>query len=69
MFEQYLYSGENCQTHVKMSITDILGRTVILSRTHASDWRVSIVDKSNITVITFGERTAAMREFNRYRRL
>ena len=51
-----------------MSIVDILGRTIILSGTHAFEWSVTIVNKHSLTIIEFANRVEATKEFNKYKR-
>ena len=51
-----------------MSIVDILGRTIILSGTHAFEWSVVIVNKHRLTIIEFANRVEATKEFNKYKR-
>lgn len=51
-----------------MSIVDILGRTIILSGTHAFEWSVIIVNKHSLTIIEFANRVEATKEFNKYKR-
>lgn len=68
MPRKYSYHRENCTTCVRLSIVDILGRTIVLSGTHAFEWQVTIIDKSSITIIGFKGRVDATREFNKYRR-
>ena len=34
-----------------MSIVDMLGRTIVLSGTHAFEWQVTIVGENSLTVI------------------
>lgn len=51
-----------------MAIIDILGRTIVLSGTHAFEWQISIVSGNSITTIKFANRVKATQEFNKYRR-
>ena len=51
-----------------MSIVDILGRTIVLSGTHAFEWSIAIISNDTMTVIQFANRVEATKEFNKYRR-
>ena len=39
-----------------MSIVDMLGRTIVLSGTHAFEWQVTIVGENSLTVIKFANK-------------
>ena len=51
-----------------MSIVDILGRTIVLSGTHAFEWQIAIIGNNNVTIIRFANRIEATQEFNKYKR-
>lgn len=51
-----------------MSIVDMLGRTIVLSGTHAFEWQITIVGENSLTVIKFANRVKATKEFNKYKR-
>ena len=51
-----------------MSIVDMLGRTIVLSGTHAFEWSVMIANKYSLTIIRFANRVEATKEFNKYKR-
>lgn len=53
---------------LRMSIVDMLGRTIVLSGTHAFEWQITIVGEDSLTVIKFANRVKATKEFNKYRR-
>lgn len=64
----YVLQLTNNQTFKQMSIVDILGRTIILSGTHAFEWSVIIANKHSLTIIRFANRVEATKEFNKYKR-
>ena len=68
MSKKHTFHRENCNTCIRMSIVDILGRTIILSGTHAFEWSVIIANKHSLTIIRFANRVEATKEFNKYKR-
>ena len=68
MARKHTFHRENCNTCIRISIVDILGRTIVLSGTHAFEWQVTIIDRNSITIIRFKGRVDATREFNKYKR-
>lgn len=68
MAKKHTFHRENCNTCIRMAIIDILGRTIVLSGTHAFEWQISIVSGNSITIIKFANRVKATQEFNKYRR-
>lgn len=68
MSKKHTFHRENCTNCIRMSIVDMLGRTIVLSGTHAFEWQVTIVGENSLTVIKFANRVKATKEFNKYRR-
>lgn len=68
MSKKHTFHQENCNTRIRMSIVDILGRTIVLSGTHAFEWSVMIANKHSLTIIKFANRVEATKEFNKYKR-
>lgn len=68
MSKKHTFHRENCNTCIRMSIVDMLGRTIVLSGTHAFEWQITIVGENSLTVIKFANRVKATKEFNKYRR-
>lgn len=68
MSKKHTFHRENCNTCIRMSIVGILGRTIILSGTHAFEWSVIIANKHSLTIIRFANRVEATKEFNKYKR-
>lgn len=68
MSKKHTFHRENCNTCIRMSIVDILGRTIVLSGTHAFEWQIAIVTSTSLTIIRFANRVEATKEFNKYRR-
>ena len=68
MSKKHTFHQENCNTCIRMSTVDMLGRTIVLSGTHAFGWQVTIVGENSLTVIKFVNRVKATKEFNKYRR-
>lgn len=62
------YHRERCQSCIRMSIIDPIGRQIILTGIHAFEWSVAIISTDKITVTQFSNRVTATKEFNRYRR-
>ena len=68
MARKHTFHRENCNTCIRMSIVDMLGRTIVPSGTHAFEWQITIVGENSLTVIKFANRVEATKEFNKYRR-
>lgn len=68
MSKKHTFHRENCTNCIRMSIVDMLGRTIVLSGIHAFEWQVSIISDNNLTIIRFANRIEATKEFNKYRR-
>lgn len=68
MARKYTYHRENCNSCIRKTTIDILGRIIVLTGTHAFEWKVIIMDYCKITTIQFKNRELATKEFNKYRR-
>ena len=68
MSKKHTFHRENCTNCIRMSIVDILGRTIVLSGIHAFEWQITIVGENSLTIIKFANRVEATKEFNKYRR-
>lgn len=68
MARKHTFHRENCTNCIRMSIVDMLGRTIVLSGTHAFEWQITIVGENSLTVIKFANRVEATKEFTKYRR-
>lgn len=68
MSKKHTFHRENCNTCIRMFIVDMLGRTIVLSGTHAFEWQITIVGENSLTVIKFANRVEATKEFNKYKR-
>lgn len=68
MSKKHTFHRENCNTCIRISIVDMLGRTIVLSGTRAFEWQITIVGENSLTVIKFANRVKATKEFNKYRR-
>lgn len=62
------YHRENCDSIVRATITDQLGRTVSLFGTYAFEWSIVIASDNSITIQTFKKGDIARKEFNKYKR-
>lgn len=69
MSKKHVFHRENCTSCIRISIVDMLGRTIVLSGTHAFEWEVIIIDNNSITAIRFTNRVKATKEFNKYKKL
>lgn len=68
MSRKHTYHREKCNTCIRMSIVDMLGRTITLCGTHAFEWSIAITTNNSITIIQFQNRKLATKEFNKYKR-
>lgn len=68
MRKKHTFHRENCNNCIRMSFTDILGRTIVLSGIHAFEWLIAIISSDTMIVIQFANRVEATKEFNKYRR-
>lgn len=62
------YNRSNCDSTLRATITDQLGRTVSLFGTHAFEWSIVITSDNSITMQTFSKGDVARKEFNKYKR-
>jgi hypothetical protein len=62
------YNRNNCDSRLRATVTDQLGRTVSLFGTHAFEWSIVIASDNSITIQTFSKRDVARKEFNKYKR-
>lgn len=62
------YNRCNCESRLRATITDQLGRTVSLFGTHAFEWSIIIASDNGITMQTFSKGDVARKEFNKYKR-
>ena len=62
------FKRENCDSTLRATVTDTLGRTVSLFGTHAFEWSIVIASDSSITMQTFSKGELTRKEFNKYKR-
>lgn len=62
------YNRCNCDSTLRATGTDQLGRTVSLFGTHAFEWSIVIASDNSITMQTFSKGDVARKEFNKYER-
>ena len=62
------YNRCNCESLLRATVTDQLGRTVSLFGTHAFEWSIVITSDNSITMQTFKRGDIARREFSKYKR-
>jgi hypothetical protein len=62
------YNRSNCDSTLRATVTDQLGRTVSLFGTHAFEWSIVIASNNSITMQTFSKGDVARKEFNKYKR-
>lgn len=62
------YNRNNCDSTLRATVTDTLGRTVSLFGTHAFEWSIVIASDNSITMQTFKKGDIARKEFNKYKR-
>lgn len=62
------YNRNNCDSTLRATVTDTLGRTVSLFGTHAFEWSIVIASDNSITMQTFSKGELARKEFNKYKR-
>lgn len=64
----HTFHRENCESRVRDIAKDLLGRTIVLTGTHAFEWSICICDGDSTLKITYSNRAKARKEFNRIRR-
>lgn len=62
------FKRENCDSTLRATVTDQLGRIVSLFGTHAFEWSIVITSDNSITMQTFSKGELARKEFNKYKR-
>ena len=62
------YNRNNCDSTLRATVTDALGRTVSLFGTHAFEWSIVIESDNSITMQTFKKGDIARKEFTKYKR-
>lgn len=62
------YNRNNCDSTLRATVTDALGRTVSLFGTHAFEWSIVIASDNSITMQTFKKGDIARKEFTKYKR-
>ena len=62
------YNRNNCDSTLRATVTDALGRTVSLFGTHAFEWSIVIESDNSITMQTFKKGDIARKEFSKYKR-
>lgn len=68
MSKKHIFHQEKCNTCIRMSIVDTLGRRITLCGTHAFEWSIAITTGNNITIIQLQNRQLATKEFNKYKK-
>lgn len=62
---KHTFHRENCESCIRDIAKDILGRTIVLTGTHAFEWSICICDGDSTLQITYSNRIKAQKEFNR----
>ena len=62
------YNRSNCDSTLRATVTDTLGRTVSLFGTYAFEWSIVIASDNSITMQTFKKGDIARKEFTKYKR-
>ena len=62
------YKRENCDSTLRATVTDQLGRTVSLFGTYAFEWSIVIESDNKIIMQTFPKGSIAREEFKKYKR-
>ena len=62
------FKRENCDSTLRATVTDALGRTVSLFGTYAFEWSIVIASDNSITMQTFKKGDIARKEFTKYKR-
>ena len=62
------YNRCNCDSTLRATVTDQLGKTVSLFGTHAFEWSIVIASDNSITMQTFSKGDVARKKFNKYKR-
>lgn len=62
------YHRDNCSNRVREIITDLLGRTIVLSGQFAFEWTITIYSKDYTIRTTFKTGAEARKKFRKYKR-
>lgn len=62
------YNRENCQSVVRATITDALGRTITLIGQHAFEWSIVMESCGKITITTYPNGKLAKKDFNQIKK-
>lgn len=62
------YNRDNCDSRLRVVITDKWGRTVALFGKHAFEYEIVIQDNGKTTVRTFKSGREERKEFNNYKK-
>ena len=68
MDRKHNFHRENCESTLRATVTDTLGRTVSLFGTHAFEWSIVIESNNRIVMQTFERGNIARKEFTKYKR-
>ena len=68
MDRKHNFHRENCESTLRATVTDQLGRTVSLFGTHAFEWSIVIESNNRIVMQTFEKGNIARKEFTEYKR-
>ena len=68
MDRKHNFHRENCESTLRATVTDALGRTVSLFGTHAFEWSIVIESNNRIVMQTFEKGDIARKEFTKYKR-
>lgn len=59
------YHKSNCDSIVRATVTDALGRKVILVGKHAFEWSIILEKEGRLVITTFPNRKQAVDTFNK----
>lgn len=59
------YHKSNCDSIVRATVTDALGRKVILVGKHAFEWSIILEKEGRLVITTFPNREQAVDTFNK----
>lgn len=59
------YHKSNCDSIVRATVTDVLGRKVILVGKHAFEWSIILEKEGRLVITTFPNREQAVDTFNK----
>lgn len=58
------FNKQHCDSKLRLTITDSIGRTISVTGKHAYEWSIIIELDNKITITTFSNREQAIKEFN-----